>query len=207
MFDEAFQLFLLRAAPSPPPNMSWVCNLYYFLALYKWDAVLFFLLWAALSPPLNMSWVCNLYNFLACSSEMLCYYCKTASLKGCQIEKFSPPRTWDATFNNTQKDYRLAINKTKAAGWLLKSSCNYGMYYVHVQLFSPFVHATTNSKWNSELPNIDPQSLCPGQKWWQTVLEIKASCSQWEGSACKVHYFFLFWAGKELFVVSLFPRC
>jgi hypothetical protein len=41
---------------------------------------------------------------------------KTASLKGCQIEKFSRPRTWDTTFNNTQKDYRLAINKTTAAG-------------------------------------------------------------------------------------------
>jgi hypothetical protein len=62
-------------------------------------------------------------TFWLCISEMLCYYCKTASLKGCQIEKFSPPRTWDATFSNTQKDYGLAINKTTAAGWLLKSSC------------------------------------------------------------------------------------
>jgi len=187
--------------------MSWVCNLYYFLACTS-EMLCYFFCFGQLRVH-HWTWV----GFVICTSFWLvavrccAIIVRTASLKGCQIEKFSPPRTWDATFNNTQKDYRLAINKTKAAGWLLKSSCNYGMYYVHVQLFFPFVHATTNYKWNSELPNIDPQSSCPGQKWWQTVLEIKASCSQWESSACKVHYFFLFWAGKEFFVVSLFPRC
>jgi len=36
----------------------------------------------------------------------------------------------------------------------------------------------------------------PGQKWWQTVLEIEISCSQWEASACTqsasiLFYFFL----------------
>jgi hypothetical protein len=83
-------------------------------------------------------------------------------------------------------------------------ACNYGMYYVHVQLFFPFVHATTNYKWNSELPNIDPQSLCPGQKWWRTVLEIKSFMQPNERAQhTRSIIFFFFGAGKEFF--CLFP--
>jgi len=41
-------------------------------------------------------------------------------------------------------------------------------------------------------------SISPGDKWWQTVLEIRISCNQWEGSACThgvPKVFFLFWRG------------
>jgi hypothetical protein len=40
----------------------------------------------------------------------------------------------------------------------------------------------------------------PGQKCWQTVLEIEISCSQWEGSVCTQ-------SALIFFHFSLFPKC
>jgi hypothetical protein len=41
-------------------------------------------------------------------------------------------------------------------------------------------------------------TISPGQKWRQRFLEIKLSCSQWEGSACNHEgsSFFLFFGGR-----------
>jgi hypothetical protein len=55
----------------------------------------------------------------------------------------------------------------------------------------------------------------PRPKWWQTVLEIEVSCSQWEGSACTPDgpWFFLYGgAGGVIFwifflVCNVFPTC
>jgi hypothetical protein len=33
-------------------------------------------------------------------------------------------------------------------------------------------------------PQFVPPAIRPGQEWWQTLLEIIVSCSQWKGSAC-----------------------
>jgi hypothetical protein len=43
-------------------------------------------------------------------------------------------------------------------------------------------------------------AISPGQKWWQTILKIKVSCSQWEGSACthEAPSFFLWGGGGGL---------
>jgi hypothetical protein len=32
--------------------------------------------------------------------------------------------------------------------------------------------------------------ISPGHKWWQTVLEIKVACSQWQGSGCSQLLYF-----------------
>jgi len=38
--------------------------------------------------------------------------------------------------------------------------------------------------------------ISPSQKWWQTVLEIEISCSQWEGAACTQSALFFFFSFK-----------
>jgi hypothetical protein len=53
-------------------------------------------------------------------------------------------------------------------------------------------------------PQITDPAIRPGQKWWWTVLEIKISCNQWEGSSCthECSSFFLFEeVGGEGFLV------
>ncbi len=189
--------------------MSWVCNLYDFLACTT-EMLCYFFCFGQLRVH-HWTWaglvICTTFWLVAvrCCAIIV----KTASLKGCQIEKFSPPRTWDTTFNNTQKDYRLAINKTTAAG--VTSEVILQLQYVLctcTAFFPPFVHATTNYKWNSELPNIDPQSLCPRQKWWQTVLEIKSFMQPMRRHSMQSPLFFSFLDREGIFFVfSLFPIC
>jgi len=50
-------------------------------------------------------------------------------------------------------------------------------------------------------------AISPGQKWWQTILKIKVSCSQWEGSACthEAPSFFLWGGGVEERDFLFFP--
>jgi hypothetical protein len=52
----------------------------------------------------------------------------------------------------------------------------------------------------STYPSIYDGGISPGQKWWQTVLKIEISCSQWEGSECnsKCLFFFFFLSFKFL---------
>jgi hypothetical protein len=120
MFDEFFQFFLLQVASIPPLNMSWVCNLYYFLACTSERCCAIFFCFGQLQVH-HGTWVgfviCTTFYFLACSSEMLCYYCKTASLKGCQIEKFFSPKNLGYYFQ--QHPERLqTCNQQNNGSWV-----------------------------------------------------------------------------------------
>jgi len=57
-------------------------------------------------------------------------------------------------------------------------------------------------------PTVCAPSISTGQKWWQTVLEIKILCSQWESSAStqdKGSSFLLF--GEEGWEILCFLHC
>ncbi len=73
---------------------------------------------------------------------------------------------------------------------------------------------------NKSVPPVYNEGTSLGQKWWWTVLKIKISCSQWEGSACTQSALFFFlstfgWEGEDFFHFSLcfqhvpfkFPMC
>jgi hypothetical protein len=51
--------------------------------------------------------------------------------------------------------------------------------------------------------------ISPCQKWWQTILEIKVSCSQWDGLEYTNEGPILTFRGSKryFFVYSLFPLC
>jgi len=65
----------------------------------------------------------------------------------------------------------------------------------------------------NKYPLVYNGAISPGQKWWQTVLEIEISCSQWEALACaqSALIFFLLSFGRGglriFFIFSLFPTC
>jgi hypothetical protein len=65
----------------------------------------------------------------------------------------------------------------------------------------------------NKYPLVYNGGISPGQKWWQTVLEIEISCSQWEASACtqRALIFYLLSFGRGdwgfFFIFPLFPTC
>ncbi len=59
------------------------------------------------------------------------------------------------------------------------------------------------------------RDISPGQKWWQTVLRIGFSCSQWDGSTCTLEGSYFFPLGERrgrrgrgpFFGILVFPPC
>jgi hypothetical protein len=87
-------------------------------------------------------------------------------------------------------------NKNWSSLLLNETLCHSSFLNVFPKLFILEPHNGTN-KWYRLVYN---GGIIAGQKWWETVLEIEISCSQWEASACTQ-------SALIFFIFPLFPTC